>query len=202
MIRLVVGLGNPGLKYRHTPHNVGYEATDILAARHGGELRHSRRFRAGVATVTIGDRQVTLMQPATYMNLSGEAVVPFARYHEIAPSEMLVVCDDVSLPLGRIRLRQRGSAGGHKGLTSIIQHLGSNDFPRLRIGMDAGEPIDDLVEYVLRPWWGERRGAMEHMCEAAADTVERALAISLPRLMSEINGRDFLRAEEPPAGER
>lgn len=192
MIRLVVGLGNPGLKYRHTPHNVGFEVTDILASRHGGTFRFSRRFRAGVATLSLGGREVVLLQPITYMNLSGEAVVPYARYHGNEPGEILVICDEVNLAFGRIRLRARGSAGGHKGLLSIIQHMGLQDFPRLRIGIDAGEPIDDLTDFVLRPWWGERREAMAHVCEAAADAVVRVIESGVAKAMSEINGRDCL----------
>jgi len=200
MVRLIVGLGNPGAKYRHTPHNVGFEVLDLLAARHGGDFHTSRRFRADVATATIADRAVILLAPMTYMNLSGEAVVPFARYRAIEPAEMLVVCDDVALPMGRIRLRRQGSAGGHKGLTSIIQHLGTNEFPRLRIGIHSGEPIDDLTDYVLRPWWGEQREAMERVCAGAADAVERLLEVGLTKTAGEFNGRDFLASDDVPAG--
>ena len=201
-VRLVVGLGNPGLKYRHTPHNLGYEVVDILASRHGGEFRRSRRFRAGVATVTIGKCAIALMRPATYMNLSGEAVAPFARYRAIAPEEILVACDDIDLPIGRLRLRPRNGPGSHKGLISIIEALGSSEFARLRIGTDPGEPIDDLTDYVLTPWWGERREAIEPICTGAADAIERAIEAGLSRAMSEFNGRDFLEPDSAPAGEQ
>jgi PTH1 family peptidyl-tRNA hydrolase len=196
MVRLIVGLGNPGTKYRHTPHNVGFGVLDILASRHRGDFHASRRFRADVAAVTIADREVILLAPTTYMNLSGEAAAPFARYRAIEPAEMLVVCDDVALPMGRIRLRRKGSAGGHKGLTSIIQHLGTNEFPRLRIGIDSGERVDDLTDYVLRPWWGERREAMGRVCERAADAVERLLEIGFAKTASEFNGRDLLASDD------
>jgi len=200
MIRLVVGLGNPGLKYRHTPHNVGFEVVDIVASRHGGSFRVSRKDRAGLAAVTLADRAMVLMQPTTYMNLSGEAVVPYARYHGIEPGEILVVCDDINLPLGRIRIRQRGSPGGHKGLLSILPLMGTNEFPRLRIGIDTGEPIDDLTEYVLRPFWGKHREAMERVCEGAADAVERVIAVGLTgKVLSEFNGRDFLAQQDSAA---
>lgn len=199
MVRLIAGLGNPGTKYRHTPHNVGFEVVDILASRHEGTFRRSRRFRADVATVAVADHKITLLQPATYMNLSGEAVVSYARYHAIEPGEMLVVCDDINLPLGRMRLRRQGSAGGHKGLTSIIQMLGSNEFPRLRIGIDTGEPIEDLTDYVLQPWWGERRRAVEHICGCAADAVERMIAVGLAKASTEFNGRDFLSPGNSPS---
>ena len=196
MIRLIVGLGNPGSKYRYTPHNVGFEVVDRLADRHHGEFRDSRRFRSAVAAVTIADQNVHLMQPATFMNLSGEAVAPFARYRGIEPGEILVVCDDINLPLGKIRLRREGSAGGHKGLTSIIQMLGNNGIPRLRIGIDAGEPVDDLTEYVLKPWWGERREAMEHICECAADAIERIFGAGFAKAASEFNGRNLLTPDD------
>lgn len=198
MIRLIVGLGNPGTKYHHTPHNVGFEVLDLLASRHDGTFRANRRFRANVATVTIADREIILLQPATYMNLSGGAVAPFARYRAIEPGEILVVCDDIALLMGRIRLRRHGSAGGHKGLTSIIQLLGTNEFPRLRIGIDSGETIDDLTDYVLRPWWGKQREAMERACEFAADAVERLFEVGFTKAASEFNGRDFLASEETP----
>lgn len=189
-IRLVVGLGNPGLKYRHTPHNLGYQVVDFLSSRHQGVFRRNRRFRAAVATVTIADCTVALMRPTTYMNLSGEAVAPFARYRAIEASEILVVCDDVNLPTGRLRLRSRGSAGGHKGLASIIEALGSSGFARLRIGIDPDEPTGDLTNYVLTPWWGERRKAMEDICTRAAEAVERAIEAGLSRAMSEFNTRN------------
>ena len=193
MIRLVVGLGNPGLKYRHTPHNVGFEVVDRLAERHGGEFRASRKYRAELATVAIADREIVLFEPTTYMNLSGEAVVPYARYRGIEPGEILVVCDDIHLPAGRIRVRPRGSAGGHKGLLSIIQHLGTSEFARLRVGIHPGEPVEDLTEFVLRPWWGDRREALERVCDGAADCVERAIPVGLTgKVLSEFNGWDFL----------
>jgi len=197
MVRLIVGLGNPGAKYRATPHNVGFEVVDILARRHGGEFRPHRRFRVEIATVTLSDREVALLQPMTYMNLSGEAVAPFARYRGIEPGEVLVVCDDIALPIGKIRLRRRGSAGGHKGLASIIEQLGSSDLPRLRIGIDSGEPVEDLTDYVLQPWWGERRRAMERICAKAAEAVERLFEVGLSKAASEFNGRDFLVPDDP-----
>jgi len=196
-IRLVVGLGNPGLKYRNTPHNVGFEVADRLAERHGGGFRSRRKFQAEIGSVEIAGRTIVLMKPITYMNLSGEAVAPFARYHSIAPGEILVICDDINLPMGRIRLRRRGGDGGHKGLASIIAALGSPEFARLRIGIDPGEPIEDLTNYVLTPWWGEVREAMERICATAADAVETALEEGLDRAMSLFNGLDLLERGGP-----
>lgn len=195
MIRLVAGLGNPGAKYRHTPHNIGFEVAEILAERHGGEFRANRKFRADLAEVAIAGRGVTLLMPTTFMNLSGEAVVTYARYKSIPPDEMLVICDDANLPMGKIRFRAGGSHGGQKGLASILSHLGADDFARLRVGIDPGQAISDLTRYVLTPWWGKAREAMEHVCERTADAVERVLETDLDRAMAEFNGQNFL---EPP----
>jgi PTH1 family peptidyl-tRNA hydrolase len=125
------------------------------------------------------------------MNLSGDAVAPYSRYRNIAPEEILVVCDDANLPMGRLRLRSKGSAGGQKGLLSIIQQLHTDAFGRLRIGIDPGEPIHDLTDYVLTPWWGETRESMQIVLEGAADAVEQAVGTGLDATMSEFNGRDF-----------
>ena len=195
MFRLVVGLGNPGAKYRNTPHNVGFEVAEILAARHGGTLCESRRFRCALAEIAIDDAPVVLMEPLTYMNLSSEAVGHYMRYHNMGIEELLVVCDDVNLPVGRLRLRAGGSHGGQKGLLSIIQALGSQEFARLRIGIDPGAPIDDLTAYVLTPWWGEAREEMALVCDRAADAVECAVRSGLRESMTRYNGRDVLEPE-------
>jgi len=192
-MRLIVGLGNPESKYRHTPHNMGFQVTDLLATRHGGQWRSSRAFHASLANVTIADHELSLMQPMTYMNLSGGAVASFARRRLVEPGEILVICDDAALPLGRVRLRQRGSAGGHKGLLSIVERLGTIEFSRLRIGIATDAVGDeDLSDYVLRPWRGELRKAMEAMCEHAADAVERILSVGEAKAMTELNGQKFL----------
>lgn len=200
MIRLIAGLGNPGAKYRGTPHNVGWAVVDRLAERWSGEFRSQRRFKGEVAEVRIADKPVVLLMPTTYMNLSGESVVPLARYRSIEPDEILVVCDDVNLPMGKIRFRTQGSHGGQKGLLSIIQHLGTNEFPRLRIGIDPGEAIHDLTHYVLTPWWGDARVDMDIVCDRAADAIEQALRTDLATAMNEFNGLDFL-SNEPDASD-
>jgi PTH1 family peptidyl-tRNA hydrolase len=195
MIRLIAGLGNPGARYRHTPHNVGQDIVDILAERHGGQFRADRRFKGELAEVRIADQPVTLVIPTTYMNLSGQCVVPAANYRNLEPEEILIVCDDADIPMGRIRFRKQGSHGGQKGLLSVIQTLGTNEFPRLRIGIDPGEPIHDLTQYVLTPMWGEVREEMQHVCERAADAIERAVETDIGTAMNEFNGVDFLSIE-------
>lgn len=189
---MIVGLGNPGARYRDTPHNLGFRVVDLLADRHGGRWRASRRFRADLATAELAGHEIPLMKPTTYMNLSGEAVGPFVRHHAIEPCRMLVICDDIDLPIGQIRIRRRGSGGSHKGLISIIAALGSEDFPRLRIGIDPGEPIGDLTDYVLTPLWGNAREAITRVCTVAADAVELAVEAGLEQAMSRFNRRDLL----------
>jgi PTH1 family peptidyl-tRNA hydrolase len=148
-MKLVVGLGNPGSQYDNTRHNVGFRVVDKLAT----QLRwnwNERRSRAVLASGMIGAEKVILVKPLTYMNLSGEAVAELLRWYKLQPYDIFVVCDDLDLPVGKIRLRTKGSAGGQKGLDNIIYHLHTNEFPRLRIGI--GRPTNtrkDPISYVL-----------------------------------------------------
>ena len=146
---LLVGLGNPGDKYDNTRHNVGFAAIDQLAE----ELRvpvQKLKYRALTQTVELGGAKVLLMKPITYMNLSGEAVGEAARFFKIPADHVLVLSDDVSLPVGKLRIRKGGSAGGHNGLKSIIQHLGTDQFPRVKIGVgEKPHPDYDMADWVL-----------------------------------------------------
>jgi len=137
-MKLIVGLGNPGLQYEHTRHNVGFRVVDKLAAKLGWQWTE-RRSRAILASGMIGAEKVVLAKPITYMNLSGEAVAELVRWYKLQPEDLLVVCDDLDLPVGKVRLRTKGSAGGQHGLDNIIARLHTNDFPRLRIGI--GRPV-------------------------------------------------------------
>ena len=137
-MKLIVGLGNPGLQYEHTRHNVGFRVVDKLAAKLGWQWTE-RRSRAILASGMIGAEKVVLAKPITYMNLSGEAVAELVRWYKLQPEDLLVVCDDLDLPVGKVRLRTKGSAGGQHGLDNIIARLHTNDFPRLRIGI--GRPL-------------------------------------------------------------
>ena len=148
---LVVGLGNPGGKYENTRHNVGFLVADELGER--GRFPIQRlKFKALTNTAEIGGQGVLVMKPTTYMNLSGEAVGEAARFYKIAPDHVLVISDDVSLPVGKLRIRTGGSAGGHNGLKSIIQHLGTDQFPRLKVGV-GGKPHPD---YDMADWVSSR----------------------------------------------
>ena len=146
---LVVGLGNPGKEYEKTRHNMGFMSLDRIAAKYGASVTRLR-FRALTGEAEVGGMRVLLMKPETYMNLSGEAVAEAASFYRIAPENILVLCDDISFPVGRLRLRQSGSAGGHNGLKSIIQMLGSDAFVRIRLGVgQKPSPDYDLADWVL-----------------------------------------------------
>jgi len=192
-MKLIVGLGNPGRRYERTPHNVGFDVVDILAQRHGGQWNLAARFEAALADVSIFGHRVTLMKPLTYMNLSGRAVSAYRSKNGGEPDEILVICDDVNLPLGQLRLRPSGTHGGHKGLLSLIQTLGTLDFARLRIGVRPEVvPTDGWVEYVLTPFGPAAWDVIERAEQEAADAVEHVLDRGLEATMNRFNrrGRD------------
>ena len=173
---LVVFLGNPGLKYEGTRHNAGFMTADALAQKKNLSIDRSR-FRALTATCRLGDAQVLLMKPQTYMNLSGEAVGQAARFYRIPPDHILVVSDDITLPIGAVRIRTKGSAGGHNGLKNIISVLGTDEFPRIRLGV--GEPPHkdyDTVDWVLSVFRNQDAVEMHDAAEKAADAVECFIA--------------------------
>ena len=146
---LIVGLGNPGEKYENTRHNVGFQVIDELAERQGKPVQRLK-FKALTGLLTIGGEKALMMKPVTYMNLSGEAVRPAADFYKLPPERILVISDDVALAAGRLRIRAKGSAGGHNGLKSIIQHLGTDQFPRIRVGVgEKPHPDYDLADWVL-----------------------------------------------------
>ena len=184
--RLVAGLGNPGREYDRTRHNVGFLVIDELAARSGVRLEENRSWKTRHARTTDGKH---LVQPLTFMNLSGEAVAGVARYFKIPAAEVLVVSDDAALPLGRLRLRPGGSDGGHNGLRSVIEHLDTSDFPRLRIGV-GGATGSEMVSHVLGRFSAEEESAMQTAIRRAADAVETACAHGLERAMNEFNRPD------------
>ncbi len=145
----VVGLGNPGAKYDKTRHNVGFNAVDYIANKHSVQLK-KLKFSALTEKCTVNGKSVLLVKPQTYMNNSGEAVGAVARFYKLSPKQIIVVCDDVSLPCGALRLRMKGSAGGHNGLKSINNHLGSEEYPRIKIGVgEKPSPDYDLADWVL-----------------------------------------------------
>ena len=146
---LIVGLGNPGLKYKNTRHNVGFMVLEAYAKEQGVSFALKKQFISQVASVVGCGSKVLLLKPETFMNLSGQSVSKVMSYYRILPKDILIVVDDIYLPVGEIRYREKGSAAGHKGLKSIEQHLGTSEYPRLKIGIGLPEESQDLSEYVL-----------------------------------------------------
>jgi PTH1 family peptidyl-tRNA hydrolase len=194
-VKLVVGLGNPGPQYRDTPHNVGFRVADELAARWRVESQWRLDWDSMWVRSGPGPSAVLLLKPQTYMNLSGPAVQQAAAYFQIALPDVLVVVDDVALPLGRLRARRGGSAGGHNGLRSVIQHLGT-DFPRLRIGVGRGESDADLSNYVTGRFPPGVRAEVEAAVLRAADASEVFLADGIERVMNVFNAASDNKQED------
>ncbi len=185
---MLVFLGNPGTKYDGTRHNVGWSVGDVIAERCGTPIRRLKN-RALTARCTLGGREVLLVKPQTYMNLSGEAVRPLADFYKIPPERILVVSDEIALAPGRIRLRPGGSAGGHNGLKSIIQHLGTDRFPRLRLGVGAPPHADwDMADWVLGTFHGEDANLMREAAKKAADALECCVRDGIDTAMNRYNG--------------
>jgi len=185
-LRLIIGLGNPGGRHLGTRHNVGFEVAQLVAARAGVRLRRGR-FRGVHAEARIGAIPVVVLEPHTYMNRSGLAVRAAVNYYQVPASRLLVVCDDVNLPLGKIRLRRTGSAGWHNGLASVIECLGTQGFPRLRIGIGAPPPHQDQVSYVLSPFAPEEREEIAAAIARAADAVEAWVTLGIDQAMNRFN---------------
>ena len=167
-MRLLVGLGNPGTQYSGTRHNIGFAALDVLAGRHGLEITKSR-FKSVIARGRIDDRDIMMAKPQTYMNLSGEAVRQITDFFRIDITDILVLFDDMDIEVGRMKVAARGSAGGHKGIASIIQHLGRDDFSRIKIGVGRPRAGDRAENHVLTSFRPEEREQMEQVLESAAD---------------------------------
>ncbi len=185
--RLVVGLGNPGRRYEATRHNVGFAVVEQLAARWGVAWQTSR-FEALVASCGSGTEKVLLAKPQTYMNHSGRAVAAVCRYYRLVPQRVLVVCDDFQLPLGRLRFRPGGSSGGQKGLADILLHLGTQQVPRLRVGVGPLPPGEDPARFVLAPFAKSEQPAVETMVRLAAEGVQDWLKHGIQYCMNRYNG--------------
>lgn len=182
---LIVGLGNPGRRYANTRHNVGFRCVDLLADRHRLQIGH-RHGDAIIGTGDICGTRVVLAKPQTYMNLSGRSVRSLLSWFKLTPRQLIVVYDDMDLTLGRIRLRASGSSGGHRGVQSIIDVLGSNEFPRVRVGI--GRPLrEDAIEHVLQPFTGDEEHIVQFAYGTAADAIECILSEGLTAAMNKFN---------------
>ncbi|HEY7838366.1 MAG TPA: aminoacyl-tRNA hydrolase [Terriglobales bacterium] len=181
---LVVGLGNPGAEYDWTPHNFGFLLVEELARRAGARLK-TRECQALTGRGRLGERPLWLAQPQTYMNLSGVAIRQLLSKQEVA--DLLVVCDELDLPLGTLRLKERGSAGSHNGLRSIVEALGTTEFVRLRLGIGPPHPVTDRVKFVLSPWGKAERELALEVVARAADAIEMVLAEGMGAAMTRYN---------------
>ena len=187
-MRLIVGLGNPGVEYGLTPHNLGFWVVDELAHRTGARVERPEA-KSLLGRALISGEEIWLAKPQTYMNASGMAVRELLERLEAGAAELIVVSDDVALPWGSLRIRERGSAGGHNGLKSVIGALGTDEFVRVRLGIAPEHPVGDLAAYVLHPMRKADRDAASAMVEAAGDAVEMIVAGGVGNAMSRFNRR-------------
>ena len=186
---LVVGLGNPGKKYENTRHNTGFLVMDTLCREHGVSCDRSR-FRALTGEAVLGGKRVLLLKPQTFMNLSGEAVREAAAFYKIPPERVLVIFDDISLPVGTLRIRAKGSAGGQNGVKNIIAQLGSEQFPRIKVGIGGKpHPDYDLADWVLSSFRPEEQEAMQDAAQRAAAAVSELIEHGVPSAVQKYNGK-------------
>jgi len=185
-VKVVVGLGNPGGRYHGTRHNVGYAVLDLLA-QGASAGRPQERFQAEIVELREGEQKVLLVKPLTFMNLSGQAVRQILDFYKVEVGDLLVVCDDINLPLGKLRFRARGTHGGHNGLRDIQNQLGTNEYARLRIGVDA-PPEEGAVDHVLGRFRPGERPVIEEAVATAAQAVGLWLARGVQECMNQYNG--------------
>jgi len=183
----IVGLGNPGDRYAATRHNIGFMSVDRLAERWGIAVNRSQ-CKALIGQGTVKGEKVYLIKPMTFMNLSGEAVRAFMDYYKAPLHDFIVVYDDMDTPFGQIRLRYQGSAGGHNGIKSIIQHIGTQQFNRIRIGISRPAPGRDIVDYVLSPFAKDEAASLGPLLDRVADALEYLLEHPFEKTMAKFNG--------------
>lgn len=185
---LIVGLGNPGRDYAHTRHNAGFRALDVLAQKLGCKI-DKLKFQGLYCQTGYEGKKLFLLKPQTYMNLSGRSVLQLSAYYNIPPQKIVVLFDDISLPPGRLRVRPNGSAGGHNGVKSIIAELGSQDFPRVKIGVGAkAHPDQDLADWVLSGFTAQEEKALESALSRAADAALTIVDDGVPKAADRFNG--------------
>ena len=193
-MRIVAGLGNPGREYESTPHSIGFEVADAVAREMGAAFRMAASFKGELADGRFANGKVMLVKPMTYMNLSGDCIAPVVKYHNATAADLVVVSDDIDLPVGRIRIRKGGSAGGHNGLKSVIERLGSPDFVRLRIGVGRDKSDrSEVIGHVLGKFDPETRSAMtSKIIPAAVKALEQILVEGPEAAMNVWNGQALL----------
>jgi peptidyl-tRNA hydrolase, PTH1 family len=190
---LVAGLGNPGEQYARTPHNLGFLVVDRLAARHAIRLtRKECQALVGQGRIGqggIGEKTVLLAQPQTYMNLSGVAIKPLMERNEVAPADLILVYDELNLPWGTLRVRPKGSAGGHNGVIDVIEKIGTQEFPRVRLGVHPGHALSSGKDYLLSRFTRQQNETLEAFIDLAADATESIIAEGVEKSMTKFNRR-------------
>lgn len=182
---LIVGLGNPGKEYDNTRHNIGFETIDYISNKYNIEINR-KKFKGVCGEGFINNTKVILLKPSTYMNLSGESVAEAVKFYKLEKEEVIIIYDDISLEVGRLRIREKGSAGGHNGIKSIISHLASDVFPRIKIGV--GQPKGGLVSHVLGKFNKEEIEVLKEVVEAVSVGVETIIKDSAKEAMNKLNG--------------
>ena len=190
-MKIIVGLGNPGTQYANTPHSVGFEAVDAIAAEIGAVWEEKRQFRCLMAKGMFAGFSVMLVKPQTYMNLSGDSVAPVVKYHNATAADLLVIQDDIDLPVGRMRVRKNGSCGGHNGSRNIIERLGTQDFARLKLGV--GKDKSEVIAHVLGKFDPTTRKTMDLVVVEAVKAAAAILRDGPDRAMNMFNAFDALK---------
>ncbi len=187
IMKMIIGLGNPGKPYEHTRHNIGFDVVDELANRFNSPLTQMK-FKGMYTVIHQPEGKVLLVKPLTYMNLSGECIVPLMDYYDISEDQIVVIYDDLDLAVGKLRLRQKGSAGGHNGIKSIIQHLGTQEFNRIRVGVDRPPAGMKVPDYVLSKFSTDEKPLMDEALKKSADACEKWLTSPFLEVMNRFNG--------------
>ena len=185
---LVAGLGNPGEQYAATPHNMGFLVVDRLAARHAVRMTR-QECQARIGQGTIGGKPVLLAQPQTFMNLSGVAVKPLLQKNDLSPADLILIYDELDLPWGSLRIKPKGSAAGHNGITDVIAKLGTSEFPRIRLGVHPGHPLQSGVDYLLSRFTRRQTENLDAFIDHAADAAESVIAEGVEKSMTKFNRR-------------
>lgn len=186
-MKIIVGLGNPGKPYENTRHNIGFDVIDALAKKWDAPLTNSK-FNGIYATVHRPEGKVLIVKPLTYMNLSGECIGPLMDYFDIDVEDLIVIYDDLDLETGKLRLRQKGSAGGHNGIKSLIHHLGTQEFNRIRVGVNRPPAGMKVADYVLSKFTKEDEGVISDAIEKSVNAVETSLSTPFLEVMNQFNG--------------
>jgi len=194
-VDLIAGLGNPGREYRDTRHNIGFQVINMWSRELGVRL-DGRRFLSRNTRTKFRGREITLLRPTTFMNRSGASIKRCADFYNLDTGNILIIHDDIDLPVGRVKVVRNGGAGGHKGVLSIIHDLGSSQFPRIRIGIGRPRYSEDVEDYVLTPFYGDEKGIMKRVIGTAVQACELFVVEGIESAMNNINCKNLIKKEE------